>query len=98
MFFSSLQYIIMLYFLFVHHLNVLNEKKFNMYEWFCESLHDFVKNSPLSNSTFKLCVGLLCEAYHLSGAYTGYLSFGIHCIWVSCGSSGWITAVTFMAF
>ncbi len=37
------------------------------------------------------------KSCHLTAAHTGYLSFGIYCILVSCGSSGWITAVTFMA-
>lgn len=64
----------------------------------CQSLHNFAKNCDLGASTFKLCVGVLCAAYHLSRAYTGYLSFVIYCIWVSRGSAGWITAVTFIAF
>lgn len=40
---------------------------------------------------------LFCVVSSLTVAHSGYLSFGIYCILVSCGSSGWITAVTFMA-
>lgn len=45
---------------------------------------------PLHDSCF-------VKSCHPTVPRTGYLSFGIYCILVSCGSTGWITALTFMA-
>lgn len=63
----------------------------NTYCWICKRLQLW------NYYHWPLCGSCFVKSCHLTVAHTGYLSFGIYSILVSCGISGLITAVTFMA-